>query len=191
MFTPPDMTPAEIETELRRRFKADLPGKVERYAKSRVHSQIPSEFFASASSECRNHFVDGNYYGCITLAQSVAEGLARFVAQRAGLRVVEDYHAQINILQDKNGPGRAISTAGFQAFRLIHANDRNDFHHLDVNIEQDRQLLEARALECVEALYTIESEVFAFDVKEGIICPKQRRFWPKPTPEGFVRVFVR
>ena len=85
------MTPEEIEAPLRSRFEAELPARIDRYAKSRVHPVIPDGYFAAASSECRKLFVDGNFYGCITLAQAVAEGLARFVAEKSGMPVVDDH----------------------------------------------------------------------------------------------------
>lgn len=185
------MTPEEIELNLRSHFEAELPGRIDRYGKSRVHGIIPDGFFASASSECRDLYVAGEFYGCITLAQSVAEGLAKFIAEKNGIGVVEDHRQQINHLQrDRSAP--AISAAVYAAFRQIIGRpheDRNDFHHLNSDVEQDYFKLEARVLECIEALYAIESEIFAFQVNEGRISPTYPQYWPQDGES--LRVFLR
>lgn len=181
-----------IESLLRSEFEASLPGRVDRYARSRVHPIIPNDFFAAASSECRNLFVAGDFYGCITLAQSVGEGLARFLAEKNGLPVAKEYAAQVNILQkDRSSP--VISPAAFQAFRSLHGHpsgDRNDFHHLNADVEQDRLELDARAAACIECLYTIESEVFAVDVIDGMINPRHAKYWPSDGSDS-IAVFAR
>ena len=174
------MTQEEIERSLRSHFEAELSGRVERYARARVQGIIPDGFFAAASSECREHFVAGKFYGCITLAQSVAEGLAKFIAEKNGLEVVEDHGRQINILQrDRSAP--TISKEAYAAFRQIVGRpheDRNEFHHLNASVEQDYRTLEARALECIESLYVMESEVFAVSYGEaGRINPVHRQYW--------------
>ena len=45
------MTPEEAEQWLRGRFEAGLQEKIGRYLSSRVHTPIPNQFFAAASSE--------------------------------------------------------------------------------------------------------------------------------------------
>jgi hypothetical protein len=176
--------PAEydsIESNLRGRFGAGLQSRVHRYAKSRVHEIIPAGFFAAASTECRELFVAGCFYGCITLAQSVAEGLARFIAEKNSLQVVEDYRHQINLLQ-RNRSAPTISNQAYEAFRQIFGRpreDRNDFHQLNATVEQDNRVLESRALQCIESLYRIESEVFAIKHGvEGTIIPVHPQYWP-------------
>ena len=176
------MTTDVIEQNLRRRFEAELPGRIERYAMSPIHGIIPDGYISAASTECREHFIAGQFYGCITLAQSVAEGLAKFIAEKNGLDVVEDHGRQINILQrDRVAP--SISNEAYAAFRTIVGRpreDRNDFHHLNSSVEQDYRALEARALECVESLYAIESEVFAFSYGDGgILNPVHPKYWPR------------
>jgi hypothetical protein len=173
-----------IECQLRNMFEAELSGRVERYARVKVHPVIPHGFFSAASSECRDLFVACNFYGCITLAQSVAEGLAKFIAEKKGLGVVKDYRSQVNILQ-KDRANPAISNAAYAAFRKIHGDpkeDRNDFHHLNK--------LEARAEECIHALYDIESDLFAFESPDGTLHPKCPEFWPPSGPDTTL-VYVR
>jgi hypothetical protein len=182
---------SDVERELRARFEAYLPGMIERRLHSRVHPYIPVDFFSVASSECRDLFISGNYFACITLAQSVAEGLAKYIAECAGLHVVKEFRAQIDILQARNGPNRAISPKAFAAFKRIHKNDRDSFHHLRKDIPQNYQWLEQRAAECVEALYEIDSEVFGFTYNDGALVPNQPKFWPKPNSDGTAQIFVR
>jgi hypothetical protein len=183
------MTREEIEDHLRRTFEAELPGRIDRYDKSRVHPVIPDGYFAAASSECRDSFVSGNFYGCIVLAQSVGEGLAHFIAETNGLRQVDDHLQQINILQHE-GSHPPISPGAYKGFRDIRGKDRNDFHHLNPNIEQDRLKLEARSLACLEGLFAVESEVFAVEfVGEGRIRHVHPQYWP--TRGNETEVFVR
>lgn len=46
-----------------------------------------------------------------------------------------------------------ISAEARAAFKRIWSDDRNIYHHLNENIETDPEKLEARAEECVKALY--------------------------------------
>jgi hypothetical protein len=176
------MTKESVEQQLRNTFEAELAGRIDRYMRSRVHPVIPDGFFSAASTECRKLFVDGNYYGCITLSQSVAEGLAKFVADKSGVDVVGKHRNQINELQ-KNRAAPTISNEAYAAFRQIIGRpheDRDDFHHLNADLEQDHYKLESRALECLESLFAIESEVFAFQIVEGgRLRPMQPKYWPK------------
>jgi hypothetical protein len=41
----------------------------------------PHVWFEVASTECRDLFRDGHFYGCICLSQSVAEGLGKFILE--------------------------------------------------------------------------------------------------------------
>jgi len=175
-----------IRNELRERFELHLEDQVDRQARSRVHPFIPAQFFSVASSECRSLFVEGHFYGCITLAQSVAEGIARFLAQKNELGEHDNYRSQINILQrDRSNP--VISPVAFAAFRAIHGKDRNDFHHLNPQIEQDRKRLECRAEECLNALYAIESEVFGYMLagEHGVIL-HHPQYWPPAGADSVV-----
>ena len=182
------MSPEEIESILRGQFQAELAGRIERYSKSRVHGVIPQGYFAPASSECRDLYVSGHFYGCITLCQTVAEGLAKFIAEKNGLPQVEEHIAQVNIIRKRRNPP-PISELASRAFRAIRGEDRNDFHHLDPEIEQDYIKLDARAFACLEALYRIESEVFAFDVENGKLRVAYERYWPQT--EDAVKVELR
>jgi len=73
-----------------------------------------------------------------------------------------------------------ISLEAYRAFKSIDGGDRNDYHHLNANIETDLEKLEARAGECVRALFTIQIEVFAFSVGEGgTMLVTNPQYWPR------------
>lgn len=157
---------AILERRMRDNFERSLPTRMERHARIPVQTILPLEFFVEASRELRQLFIDERFYSCIVLAQSVAEGIARFIAEKKGVRVVNDYAAQVNLLQrDRQNP--AISQKVFKAFKRVHGKDRNDFHHLNPTVPQDRRELDRRAEECLLSLYEIESEVFAFHPVDG------------------------
>ena len=40
--------------------------------------------FGGASAECVALYTDGRFYGCVALAQSVAEAIVRFLRQKSG-----------------------------------------------------------------------------------------------------------
>ena len=174
------------EEQLRLHDQARFNERKERAARTRVHGIIPSHFFSAVSSECRELFIDGHYYGCISLAQAVAEGLSRFLGQMHSVSAKNDPEKRVGRLHD----AKAISKFSYEAFVQIWGNDRNTFHHVNTDIPTDHSVLAARAEECVNALYTIESEVFAFDIVEGAIVPKNRAYWPKSDPQH-LQVFLR
>ena len=149
--------------------------QTERHLRAKVHDIIPHEFFSATSAECKEMYVTGCFYGCITLCQSVAEGLAKFLAEKSNVRVKNGFTARVGRLKQEG----VISDMAADAFDTVHSDDRDAFHHLNNNIEQDHEKLERRALECLDALYTVESEVFAYDFHEGRIKPKNEKYWPK------------
>src|SRR5687768_6967102 len=105
----------EIENELRRHFDAHLPGMVERTKRVSVHSMLPSQYFSLASTQCHSAYVRGDFISAISVTQSVAEGIAKFIAEKHGLQFTVKQMARIRALQ-KAG----IITPGlFFAFKTI------------------------------------------------------------------------
>jgi len=151
-----------------------------------VHGVIPHRFFSAASSECRDVFINGHYYACISLAQAVAEGLARFLGDIHEVGAKKDPQQRVRRLQSKG----VITKRALDAFLLVWGNDRNTFHHMNENISADHEELDRRAEECVNALFEIESDVFAFEISEGKLVPKNLAYWPKSDPDH-VDVFLR
>jgi len=133
-------------------------------------------------------FVAGSFYGCITLVQSVAEGLGKFLAEKNTIKVYNNHDKLIAELSNRG----VISATAREAFKAIRGKDRNDFHHLNKRIPQDRDKLEKRAEGCMNSLYTIESEVFAYEHDgTGRIIMKHRKYWPPDDDRGMVRVWRR
>jgi hypothetical protein len=162
-----------LEQDLRVSFEQHLPYQIARASRVRGLTMRPSHYFARAAFECKDIFVVGCYVGCISLCQSVAEALARFlckVKNVSGGRTVLEMAAKLQ----KNG---AITPEIREAFRAIYAHDRNTFHHLDENIETDNKELGARAEQCVNALYQIESELFACTIDGRRRIPKYPEYW--------------
>jgi hypothetical protein len=172
--------------QLERIDEARFQGRAERAARSIIHGIIPQHFFSAASSECRELFVDGHFYGCISLAQAVAEGLTRFLGRFHQIGARKNPLLRSSKLYDAG----IISQEALQALKRIRGNDRDIFHHMNDNIPTDSKVLEARAEECVDALYTVESEVFEFQTRDGTIVPKNPQYWPRSAPE-YVQTCLR
>lgn len=146
----------------------------------------PTTSLSAASSECRDVFIDGHYYGCISLARAVAEGLARFLGDIHKVGAKKDPPQRVRRLHAMG----VITKSALDAFSRIWGNDRNTFHHVKRDIPTNHTELGRRAEDCVNALLEIESDVFAFDISEGKLVPKQRAYWPKSDPEH-LDVFLR
>ena len=113
--------------ELESHDQARLERRVDRAARTSVHGMIPGEFFAAASSECREVFIDGHYYACISLSQAVAEGLATFLGDFHGVGAKKDPRKRVQRLLSRG----VITQTALEAFDRVWSNDRNTFHHLN------------------------------------------------------------
>ena len=162
-----------VEQFLRERFDATLDRQVRRYVRAKVHKIIPVDFYSAALGECQEMYVAGSFFGCITLCQSVAEGLSRFLAEKNTVPIRNGFICRITRLKN----ARVISESTAKAFKSVFGEDRNDFHHLNKNVEQDYETLEARSLQCLDALYAVRSEVFAYDIHDGRISAKNVKYW--------------
>ena len=163
-----------------------LAARADRAARTSIHGVIPGHFFSAASSECRDAFIDGHFYACISLSQAVAEALSRF------LDAVHKVGAKKDPMQCVQRLLRAgmISRSVADAFASVRGNDRNAFHHVNQDVPTDYEELERRAEECVSALLTIESDVFAYRAVEGRLAPAKPEYWPKHDSQ-LINVFLR
>ena len=181
------MDEANLKTDqLRRHDGARLVSRTERAARTEVHGVIPNHFFSAASSECRDVFIDGHYYGCISLAQAVADGLSSYLGRLHHVGAKKDPQQRVQRLSKKG----IISAGALDAFFRIWGNDRNTFHYLNEDVPTNYSDLERRAEECVKSLFEIESELFAFGISEGRIVPTHPIYWPKSDAEH-TNVFLR
>jgi hypothetical protein len=155
----------------------------------RVHFSViePPEWFAPASTECREMFTDGHFYGCITVAQAVAEFLAT--------KFLVEHHPGVSKNRDETWAEAfrrtgVITDCCCRAFLRILGTDRDDFHHLNKEVPTGYEKLESRAEECVGDLYDIESEIFGYDISDGgEVIPHHPQYWKFGT--GIVPVFLR
>jgi hypothetical protein len=119
-------------------------------------------------------FVDGHFYGCISLVQSVAEGITKFLAQRNGVPFKKIFH--LTLVKNLKDAG-FLSEDVVKRFREIRGSDRDDIHHLNNTIEQDFFELEKRAEACVNALFEIESWAFGYDLDHGALVARFPQYW--------------
>jgi hypothetical protein len=190
--------PKYVEDYLRQEFEHRLKVKVDRTIRVPVQQFAPAHYFAEPTQECRRMFVDGHFFGCITLTQSVAEAIARFVLSKNPQVVVNDptdHAAVVNALQ-KDHSSPVISRDAFAAFREIRGprkrkDDRNAYHHLTNEIELDCRKRERRAEQCLKALYEIEAEIFAYEIRDGNFVFANPRYWQINPTDKTVRVMAR
>ncbi len=199
--------PQRLRRQIREDDEARFDQRVARVQRVKVHRIIPQSWFDLASTECRDLFRDGHFYGCICLSQSVAEGLAKFILEVHRVKIgrqrrpIEQCKKPvtgkplIDMLRKLSGgtrngrPMNALSDKCLGAFDCIEGGDRDDFHHLNKGIPTQLEKLEKRAEECVTALYEIESELFGFDFASGSLVPPQRQYWPEDGK--YVKVYLR
>jgi hypothetical protein len=194
-----------IRKQLCARDEETIEQRIARVQRVKVQRVIPLEWFSTASTECRDMFIDGHFYGCICLAQSVGEGIGKFVLEvhREGIgkqqwpvknaKGVKGKKLLKTLKGLKRGtrnghPMCVLTDKCLDAFTRIEGNDRNDFHHLNRNIPIDLAALEQRAEECVTALYDIESELFGCEFGASL-TPNQRQYWRDA--EKYTKVFLR
>lgn len=132
-------------------------------------------------------YIAGFFYGAVSVAQAYVEALSRFLAEQHRTRIRSDAEERCKYLHREK-----IISAQALAAALAILSDRNDFHHLNKQVTQDYERLEARAGECMNHLHTIESEVFAYSigVEPGKVALKRPEYWP-PGGAGLVQANLR
>lgn len=177
---------AQAKDTLNRMFELTLDARTERWCEIKPHNIIPNSHFAAVSAECYELYRDGHFYGAISLSQSVAEALLRFLCEKNGIEPDEErYWENIKKLK-KLGLGDEL----LKLFRAIR-QARNDYHHLNPAIEIDRQALGVLAKEKLQTLQAIESEIFAYTTNEGKINPKNPQYWDVSTTNNMMEVYLR
>ncbi len=175
----------QTEDSIKQEFEQSLTSRIERYLKVKPHGIVPSTQFAPVSAECTLLFRDGHYYGCIALAQAVAEAIARFLCQKNSWKPEKNFENNIEKLYKRN----FISTELRDEFLKIWKN-RDDYHHLKQNIEIERTKLEKISYEKMALLKEIESEIFKFSVKNGKLIPENKKYW-ELQEDGTIPVFLK
>jgi hypothetical protein len=136
------------------------------------HTVTAGTHFAPVSAEVTLLFRDGHYYGCIALTQAVAEAMVHFMCKRNCFRPKDDFEKNVKTLVK-----RGFIDDDMKRTLLKIWKKRNDYHHLNHNIEQDRDKLENLAFEKARLLADIEKEIFAYTNVNGILHPKYPKYW--------------
>lgn len=175
---------AQLKDTLQQEFAYSLEQRIERYLDLKPHGIIPNSHFAAISAECHLLYRDGYYYGTISLTQSVAEALVKFLCKINGWKPNKDFEENLKELGKR---GKVTSALG-SLFENIWKG-RNDYHHLNPQIEQDRQKVALLAKEKLSCLKKIEEELFAYSASQGKLIPKYPKYWDQK--DGKVSVYLR
>lgn len=175
---------AKTEDTLKQEFALTLDQRVRRYLELRPHGIIPNSHFAAVSAECHSLYRDGHFYGTISLAQSVAEALIKFLCEKNGWKPNNEFEKNLKRLETREKVPQELVSLFTAVWKK-----RDDYHHLNPHIEQDRQMLELLAKEKLTDLRKIEQELFAYTANEGKIIPKYPKYWDQKN--GTVPVFLR
>lgn len=173
---------------MRARFEAGLPQRIRRASSVQLQQCIPAHWFAAAASECAEMYIAGFFYGAISVAQAYVEALSKYLAEHHRIPIRKDPCDRYRRLREKGIISENSLVAALAIF-----DDRNDFHHLNKEVEQEFQKLEARAGHCINLLHTLESEIFAYsftDKEPGKVLLNKPEYWPSEGPE-LVRVHLR
>ncbi|MBE3128618.1 MAG: hypothetical protein IMZ60_02950 [Actinobacteria bacterium] len=174
-----------LEDSIKQENEQTLSLRAQRYLKVKPHGIVPYTQFAPVSAECTLLFRDGHYYGCITLTQSVAEAIVRFLCQKNFGKAKNVFEKNIDRLLTRH----FISEKLKNKFLKIWEN-RDDYHHLNSKIEDQRTKLEEISYKKVLLLKEIESEIFKFSVKNGKPIPENKKYW-ELHKNGTIPVFLK
>ncbi len=133
-------------------------------------------------------YIAGFFYGAISMTQAYVDALSKYLVEHHKIRVGKDIAERCRRLRDRD----VLSDPAFVAATKI-LNDRNDFHHLNKDIEQDFRKLEERAAECINLLHLLESEVFAYSFAAetpGQVVLSKPEYWPSPA-HGLTHIHLR
>jgi len=185
MISPTDMGQILAEDAIQQKDAQTLQIRAQRFLKVKPHGIVPDTPFAPVSDECISLFQDGHFYGCIALTQSVAEAIARFLCQKNSWEPDKSFEKNIKKLCV-----RKFISVGIKNNFLKLWGKRDDYHHLNPNIETDRFELEKAAYEKIRLLNQIESEIFKFSISKGKLIPDNKKYWDI-NKDGTVPVFLK
>lgn len=175
---------AQTADTLRQEFELTLEDRVNRYLELKPHGIIPNSHFAAVSAECHLLYRDGHFYGAVSLTLAVAEALVKFLCKKNGWKPNKEFEENLKQLETREKISKELVSLFAEIWK-----DRNDYHHLNTQIEQDRQKLELLAQEKLTDLRKIEQELFAYTVSEGKLTPKYPKYWDQKYGTG--SVFLR
>lgn len=180
-----DIQKKQLQENLRSQFEGTIEDRVDRYLEVKPHEIIAHTHFSQVSTEISALFRDGQFYGCIALSQAVGEALVRYMCQKNRFRPAKGF--EINL--DKLYKRRFLSAAVKDQLNELWGG-RDDYHHLNSNIELDRHKLQDLARTKARLLMEIEKEVFGFTVDEGRLMLKYPQYWDIDS-QSQVQAFLR
>lgn len=175
---------AQTQDTLRQECEQTLAERARRYLQAKPHGVIPLTHFAPVSAEATLLFRDGHFYACIALAQAVAEALVRFLCEKNSCSPRKDFDKNVEKLTT-----RGFITEEIKGKLLQIWDARHDYHHLNADIETDKERLQEMAIEKLNLLTDVEKEIFAFTIVEGKLVPTNRKYWD--IDGEFAKVYIR
>lgn len=175
----------ELEDTLKADCLSTIGERASRYLELNYIKVTPNAHWASISAQCILLYRDSYYFACIALCQAVAEAIARDLCKKNALPLSKSFETNINRLYRE----KKISLDCKGAFETIW-RDRNDYHHLNPEVQTETEKLQAMAKSKLIALHAVESEIFAFEWVGGAIKPKYPKYWPE-TQNELLNVFLR
>ena len=155
------------------RLKATKQECANRYAEIDHPQVVPIHHFTEASTECIFLYAAGHFYSTIMVAQAVAEGISRFVAEREGI----DFNRKNTIgpdIVDLLIERGIVSKEYKDAFDRLWET-RNDVHHMNPEVAAIR--IPDCAKGSMQDLVAIQGEIFSFNVSNGTIVPFTPKYW--------------
>jgi hypothetical protein len=165
-------TTKQLADTMRQEFEQSLPARIERYLNAGKPWLIPNHHFAAVSAECCLLFRDGHFYGCIALAQAVAEAIASFLCRCHGWSPRQNFETNIETLFRRAFISKQLHDNFLKIWK-----GRNDYHHLNPTILLEKQKLEILARKNINLLGKIEEELFAINLRNGKIVPRNPKYW--------------
>jgi hypothetical protein len=136
---------------------------------------LPDNPFADTSAECARHFQEGNYYGCVALAQAVLEALVHHLGQvNSGKKKPQDGDF-LTILAALHRKG-VVKDEWKDKLHEIWVN-RHKFHHLRPSVEADQQTLKRTAQANLHLLDELKEEFFGYDIEGERVVPNHPEYW--------------
>lgn len=175
-----------ISDELRDMFEATIQERVNRHLEVSPREITANHHFTKPLVECDLLYRDGYFYSTVMVAQSVAEGISRFVAERNGLGLGKKLIGPkiVDHLVDK----KLISKEYEDAFNRLWET-RNDLHHMNPEVGDICFLPLAKR--SIQDLAAIEREIFAGSwSNDGRFNPTHPKYWDT-REDGKMGAFLR
>jgi hypothetical protein len=174
---------AQLKDDLRQVCEQTLDERIDRYLAIDHQGIIGNHYFAAASSECIDLYRDGHFIAAVMASQAVNEGILKLIAERNNVQA-KDHQELMEALVSRS----LISEDCANASERIWRSFRNDVHHMNPKVAAIP--FKHLAKENLQALATVEREIFGVNIEQGKLVPKQPKYWDVQK-DGTVQVFLR